>query len=60
MEDRSRNGAYQWTGKNLDTSGVLESGQTILWELTHLTRWGNDELAAEAARVWALKDSNQA
>ena len=57
LEDRSRNGTYQATGANLATSGVLESGQTILWELTHLKRLGNDEVALEADRVWALKDS---
>ncbi len=32
LEDRSRNGNYQAEGKNLNTSAVLESGQTILWD----------------------------
>ncbi|EST09443.1 CCAAT-binding factor [Kalmanozyma brasiliensis GHG001] len=59
LEDRSRNGSYQATGKNLNTSAVLESGQTILWELSMLTKMSNEEVSAEAERVWALKDSNQ-
>lgn len=58
LEDRSRNGKYQEEGKNLNTSGVLESGQTILWELTQLGKMGNDELTAEADRVWGLKDNH--
>ncbi|KAJ9479930.1 Nucleolar complex-associated protein 3 [Pseudozyma hubeiensis] len=59
LEDRSRNGHYQALGKNLATSGVLESGQTVLWELCQLTKMGSDELGEEAERIWRLKDSQQ-
>lgn len=38
-------------------SAFLGGKQTILWELTHLKKLGNDEVAHEADRVWALKDS---
>ena len=31
LEDQSKNGKYAAEGNNLSTSGVLESGQTILW-----------------------------
>lgn len=58
LEDRSRNGSYQQFGSNLNTSAVLESGQSILWELVHLSKLGSDQVTAEAQRVWALKDSN--
>ncbi|SPO27743.1 related to NOC3 protein, required for maturation and intranuclear transport of pre-ribosomes [Ustilago trichophora] len=58
LEDRSRNGTYQSQGKNLNTSAVLESGQTILWELSQLKKMANQEVAIEADTVWALKDSN--
>lgn len=56
LEDRSRNGRYAKEGGNLNTSGVLESGQTILWELCQLKRGGNAEVVEEADRVWGLKD----
>ncbi|SJX63661.1 related to NOC3 protein, required for maturation and intranuclear transport of pre-ribosomes [Sporisorium reilianum f. sp. reilianum] len=56
LEDRSRNGTYASEGGNLNTTGVLESGQTVLWELCLLKRSGNAEVADEADRVWALKD----
>lgn len=59
LEDRSRNGKYDSLGKKLDNSGVLESGQTILWELVQLKKMGNAEVDLETERVWGLKDSNQ-
>ncbi|SPO32473.1 related to NOC3 protein, required for maturation and intranuclear transport of pre-ribosomes [Ustilago trichophora] len=57
LEDRSRNGNYQHLGKNLNTSAVLESGQSILWELAHLQKLDNADVTMETNRVWALKDS---
>lgn len=59
LQDRSRNGKYDALGSNLDNSRVLESGQSILWELTLLREMGNAEVNVEAERVWSLKDSNQ-
>ncbi|TKY84495.1 hypothetical protein EX895_006396 [Sporisorium graminicola] len=56
LEDRSRNGTYAADGANLNTSGVLESGQTVLWELALLKHMPSADLAHEADRVWALKD----
>ncbi len=57
LDDQSRNGTYNAEGANLASTGVLESGQTVLWELAHLTKQSNQELAQKASDVWALKDA---
>lgn len=59
LEDRSRNGSYQALGNNLATTAVLESGQTILWELCHLTKLRNPDLSHHAHQVWALSQHSQ-
>ncbi|PWY98206.1 NOC3p-domain-containing protein [Testicularia cyperi] len=56
LEDRSRNGTYQTAGKNLTTSQVLTSGQTIVWELAKLEQIRHNAVSAAAQRVWALKE----